>query len=251
MFQPKLEYTSLYQALDQIWSEGPIRKVHSTTYEDREHASRASAIKLHGSCNRPRAIHKSEGVILVRCRTCSCCINYRRRQWMIKSCVEAHRAERTWFVTLTFRRYSRYWLEQEAGILHSPMDVAYALTSPMIKAVRKKSAAPLKYISCVEEHKDGSPHLHMLLFQTTTKKVLYRHIVKSWRYGFAAAKLATPSSAYYVCKYLGKQMKSGSRIRVSRPFGRQDPDELYSESIDGLQPEQVSGATCDDPTSQT
>ncbi len=223
-FQPRLSDYRLYKALDQIWSEGPSHIARSTVQEARYLVSRGATIALHGSCMEPRCIHKSEGVISVRCRRCRSCINKRRFEWLVRSTIEAYLAERTWFVTLTFRPYSRLWLEREADALTSPTDVAYALISPWIKKVRKNSSAPLKYISVVEMHKDGSPHLHALVFQTTNSRLLWKHLVKSWNYGFATAKLANPSSARYVCKYLGKQMKKNTRIRVSRPFGRQGDD---------------------------
>lgn len=233
-FQPMLEEVELYRALDELWANGREVKVRSTDQEARFWKSSRAAIKLAGSCMNPRAMHQSAGVLLVRCRKCKSCLGKRRRDWMVRACLEAARSERTWFVTLTFRPYCRSWLSREADIQHSPTDVAYGLISPYIKRVRKISSASLKFISCVEMHKDNTPHMHLLVYQQSTQPILWKHLVKSWRYGFAAAKLATPNSAHYVCKYLGKQMKSGSRIRVSRPFGKMDDEFILAKSITGL-----------------
>lgn len=222
--QPDLNHAQIYRAYDQTIEEStgiPLR-LRSMPEQAEAWLKNPATERRHGSCEHPVVRQLSEGTMTVPCRYCRSCRRWRVREWTRRSLIEGSRAKRTWFSTLTFRPYSRNWLRKEADGSRSEMDVAYCLISAYIKRVRALSGAPLKYISSVEPHKDGSPHLHLLIFQTSTKPVCWEDMAKSWHHGWVYAKLANPSLMIYACKYLTKQLQARRRIRVSRPFGKLD-----------------------------
>lgn len=99
----------------------------------------------------------------------------------------------------------------------------------------------------IEAHKDGTPHVHMLLHEAGSR-ILYDHLWPCWWQGFFHAKLADEKSAYYVTKYVAKDLNH--RIRASARYGLQsaaagtevqDPDKEPSHNVRGEPPPDPTG----------
>lgn len=95
--------------------------------------------------------------------------------------------------------------------------------------MRKK--APFRFLAVFERHKDGFPHLHLLIHeqgQPLTKSA----IQAEWRLGFSQCKLVDqgPKAAFYVAKYLGKD--AATRIRASVRYGNGALSALLTELCD-------------------
>lgn len=76
----------------------------------------------------------------------------------------------------------------------------------------------IRYLRVVEFHKDGTPHLHLLLHGAIRKHYLED---SRWDLGFTRFKLIrTPGAARYVMKYLGKDAHSSQYfVQHSKYYG--------------------------------
>lgn len=173
--------------------------------------------------------------IKVACRKCDGCLLHRSNLWAARATAEIGASRRTWFVTLTVAPQHRFRL----GLLAEkqylrPGGETLASLSPdeqfryqckvlsreltlYLKRVRKKST--LRFLAVFERHKDGFPHLHLLVHeqgQPVTKSA----IQAQWRLGFSQCKLVDdrPGAAFYVAKYLAKE--AATRIRASVRYGQ-------------------------------
>ncbi len=237
--QPNFDQMALYEDYDDLVggsSELPV-SMWKLADQVKHVRGKARTTDFSGSCSSPVLVQRSEGATLCPCRKCRSCLRWRVRIWTRRALIEGQRSYRTWFLTLTFRPYSRQWLAREAATSSLQMDAAYGLVSSYVKRVRTRSGAKLRFISSVEHHRDGSPHLHLLIFQSTKSPVTWHDLVHSWTHGYVYAKLANINLMIYACKYLTKNLASGRRIRVSRPFGA-IANELCEDSTLGLLPDQ-------------
>lgn len=171
--------------------------------------------------------------IWVPCRKCEKCLAYKRMDWMARIKSEIRAAEKNWFVTLTFRPAAREKLFMEKDDndqlrLLEPStrnSRAMAEVSMFIKRLRAglasqdASAARLRFFAVTEQHRDGFPHLHILLHCGKD----YRQAAilgGKWKWGFASAKLVDEEASRYLTKYLTKEY---NRVRASLNYGLGSP----------------------------
>lgn len=174
---------------------------------------------------------------IVRCRKCENCLRYRRRVWSARARHEIGMSYRTWMVTLTLspEQHSRtmYRLHSDLSSRRVPTgeisadDIFRLRAGEFGKEVTKwlkrlrAAGGHLRYLSVVEAHKSGLPHVHLLVHETSPS-LTYRALVGGWKLGFAHAKLVEgPEAALYVTKYLAKSMLA--RVRASTQYGQQQP----------------------------
>lgn len=174
-----------------------------------------------------------------RCRKCEGCLNHRRRLWTARALEEVRVSERTWFGTLTARPEDRFRLALRADLFarkrgweplsEQAPEQAFRFVvaeynreiTTYLKRLRKETNATLRYLLVAEKHKTGDPHFHVLLHEAGTpvrKEVLERQ----WKLGFSSWRLCDEKSAFYVCKYLAKDMQT--RVRASSHYGQ--PEKL-------------------------
>ncbi len=197
---------------------------------------------------------------IVRCRRCVTCMNHRsdliaertRREFLHME----RRCGRAWFVSLTLspdvRRDLANAVFKAAGFPKERQVIAmydngdtrtiwgpYArrmgliagikkLGQAFVKSLRKRTklkARQLRYLTVVELHKDGTPHLHAIVIESGgTREVKKRLLEACWPHGFIKAKLIDKNndgysrSAYYTAKYLTKQ-DVHSRLMMSHHWG--------------------------------
>lgn len=177
----------------------------------------------------------------VPCRKCSACLKQRASMWSrraraeVSACVGGNR---TWFVTLTVKPELRFILharcrqrQWKRGIDFDamPPDEKLKLLSKQtgllitlwLKRLRKKTQTSFRYLCVMEAHKDGFPHHHLLVHESTGR-ITERDIRLSWsENGFAMAKLVPDDdggkACWYVCKYLTKSALA--RVRASARYG--------------------------------
>lgn len=170
-----------------------------------------------------------------RCRKCSACLRHRRRLWTARAIDEIAASGRTWFGTLTARPSERLRIQWEAERAYlRPSHEAFSslaysdqfryLARAMgkeltkyLKRIRKYGA--LRYFAVFEAHKDGFPHVHLLIHE---QQYMHRKrdLQDQWRIGFSHFKLTDrePAAAVYVAKYLAKDALT--RVRASQSYGQ-------------------------------
>lgn len=181
----------------------------------------------------------------VRCRQCNNCLRKRAAHWRIRSFAEFRACEavgaRTWFGTITLNpahrmevlnlaRKGRYRIpnwEQGIDFDAEPVDrrfrIKHAIISEeltkYVKRVRRNSGAPLRILCVAEAHKDGEPHYHMLIHETSPAQPVRQAVLtKAWTWGFTSWQLCRDRrAASYVCKYISKS--SLARVRASLGYG--------------------------------
>lgn len=180
--------------------------------------------------------------IWVRCRKCRPCL--RAKSWHWKKRAEAEVAlsnmvgARTWFVTLTFNALYRSRILMaaqrdlakegqaaefsEAQRRSALAKAAQPYVTLWMKRLRAQTGAGLRYLQVTEAHKDGMPHCHLLVHESSPDMPV-RHAVLSrqWHYGFSNAKLIDsddPHAAEYVTKYVSKS--PDTRVRASVGYGQ-------------------------------
>lgn len=163
--------------------------------------------------------------IETRCRKCSPCLKARKHFWTDRIAKEFATWGRTWAGTMTIRPTSRVRYCYKADVIpghYSDDDykklckvIGKDLTN-FIKRLRKNTKAKIRYFSVFEKHKDGFPHVHVLIHECTP--VSKRALEKEWVHGFTRWKLVKDrKGAIYVAKYLTKA--AGTRIRASGRYG--------------------------------
>lgn len=166
------------------------------------------------NCNNPNFNNYLTGNF-VPCRKCAECMNTRRWRWYFKALTEIETWERTWFVTLTFRKIP---------------DEPYGEIQKWFKRLRKKfNSNSFRYLCTTEfGSKNGRLHYHLLVH--CDEKIPRRAVESKWNSGFSRAKLVYRQSAtdartqhqpqnkaaHYVTKYL---LKESQKIRASHRYG--------------------------------
>lgn len=170
----------------------------------------------------------------VPCRKCETCLRRRGSVWKHRAQQEFKSATRVWFCTYTVRPDDRFVLSLKAGNWDFK-DVYSELSKEFTKYLKRlRHKAKFRYLLVAEEHKDGFPHLHALLFERG-EQLKKRDIQAEWKLGFSSAKLSDLESSIYVCKYLTKS--NLARVRASLKFGRTEDDldhrlaEAYAEDM--------------------
>lgn len=184
-----------------------------------------------------------------RCRKCAGCLRHRRNLWVARAVAEISASNRTWFGTLTVEPHMRFKLECEAETrLRAGGEYLRDLTPPeqfqylanhlgkevtrWLKRLRKKSK--LRYLLVFEAHKDGFPHVHLLLHETG-EAIRKRDLEAQWNYGFSNWRLVEKGDtkpAWYVSKYLVKDALT--RIRASQNYGQATLVASLTEQLDAL-----------------
>lgn len=164
---------------------------------------------------------------VVRCRKCERCRLSRRNSWIWRAKQEAKAASRVWAITLTFRPAVRRLIAAKAAAHFVPeTTIAYQYSTVFARAARDRSRirGSFRYLFTVETHKDRTPHLHGLVFESRLHATTWQILHKSWKHGFAQVKLADSGAIFYTCKYLMKEDISTSRIKASKMFGNPPPE---------------------------
>lgn len=156
----------------------------------------------------------------------------------------AQRGGRTWFVTLTFAPAFRSRISlaaersiggKEWGELSSEKRTAalakeaQSFVTLWLKRVREESGAAFRYLLVTEAHKDGFPHIHLLISENGVSPLRHAVLSRQWRYGYSNAKLVDsddPRAAEYATKYLSKSPVT--RVRASVGYGHGDGDKAPS-----------------------
>lgn len=169
----------------------------------------------------------------VKCRKCQTCLKNRARLWRRRAQVELKRAPRTWMGTMTVNPHHRVRfkilagkklncnideLSEEKCFAAVANEVGKAFTK-YLKRIRKAHGANcLRFMLVTERHKDGFPHLHVLIHEVGAP-IKKRSLEKQWPYGFTRFKLCEDHqrASWYVTKYLVKSMMA--RVRASLRYG--------------------------------
>lgn len=171
-----------------------------------------------------------------RCRRCGNCLDARRREWSVRARQECNLAIRNWFTTFTLTPERQfYYLEvarRHAALSGVDLDAendierfrrhARAIGRELtlaLKRLRKVVKTELRYIFVFEAHRSGNPHIHGIIHECdrlgSVRKV---DIQDCWHVGFSQAKLCDAKTAYYITKYLAKDMRT--RVRASVGYGQ-------------------------------
>lgn len=171
-------------------------------------------------------------ILWTRCRSCRTCLRQRRRSWMARACLEAGRADRTWFGTLTLRPDAHYamfaramqrghqkalhvaGLSSDEQFMLRDREIAHEI-GLMFKRLRK-AGHRFRYLCVVEAHKSGLPHYHILLHQYG--ELSWRDLDRAWPWGHSKWNLVESArAAAYATKYLSKSDRA--RVRASVRYG--------------------------------
>lgn len=176
--------------------------------------------------------------VMVRCRRCQACLDYRSRLWAARALNELELWPRSWFGTLTLspdqqfrfalearrRSRARASVDFEALTPDEKFKELVQAISPEItkflKRVRAQSGARLRYLLVSEAHKSGLPHFHLLVHETCAP-VRKRLLQGQWTLGFSHWRLVDlaegKQAGFYVTKYLAKSVLT--RVRASVKYG--------------------------------
>lgn len=174
--------------------------------------------------------------IQVRCRKCRACLRTRALLWAHKAQEEIREWPRTWFATYTGTPQQHWEWEMRAStqrrdsghefIAQDDDAKFFGICSAAgpdltryVKRVRKATGAPLRYFIVAERHASGLPHWHALIHEVDSSKPIRKAVLKEqWPHGFSRFKLVeNPGAAWYLCKYLSKDI--GTRVRASLRYG--------------------------------
>lgn len=158
--------------------------------------------------------------IATQCRKCETCRRNKSMHWTIRAQIEIARAPRTWFCTFTINPQSRFMfsLRAKSRDYHKSYGEISKEFTKMFKRLRRKGHK-FRYLMVAEAHKDGYPHIHMLIHEVD-HAIPKRVIQGEWPFGFSNVKLvADRAAAKYVTKYLAKDMRS--RVRASQHYGEE------------------------------
>lgn len=157
------------------------------------------------------------------CRKCTVCLKNRSKLWTKRARYEIIHSQRTWFATLTINPYWRFQFSLRSGSRNfhaSHREISKEITK-YFKRLRK-AGLKFRYLCVTEAHKDGYPHIHMLMHEGATplRKAELQH---EWQFGYSSFKLVKdPGAVGYVTKYLTKD--SRTRVRASQHYGLTGPD---------------------------
>lgn len=157
--------------------------------------------------------------IATPCRKCGVCRENRRRYWKRRARQEIKQATRTWFGSLTINPHYRFMfsMRSKSRNFHASYGEISKELTKYFKRLRK-AGYKFRYVAVAESHKDGYPHIHLLIHEGPTP-VPKRVLQDEWPYGFTNFKLVENANAAtaYVTKYLTKDARC--RIRASQEYG--------------------------------
>lgn len=157
------------------------------------------------------------------CRKCEACLRNRRILWKRRMEIEIRKSFRTWFGTITINPHARFMFSVRSGSrsYHASYGEISKEMTKYFKRLRK-AGFKFRYVLVAEAHKDGYPHLHILVHEIATP-IPKKRLQDEWPYGFTNFKLVNDlSAAHYVAKYLAKDART--RIRASQHYGQSTVD---------------------------
>lgn len=185
---------------------------------------------MHLRCTSPLRVRwaATASFIDVRCKRCRGCLLLRQYSWICRAAHEQAFAQRTWFITLTFRPVERANVMRHASARDRAKDPQQRLVAAsgtyvtkFFKRLRRAGFA-LRYIAVPELHRDGFPHWHGLVHDLRGD-LLWKDLDASWSAGFSVCKLVKDAKAIrYVTKYLAKDTRG--RVRASLRYGETEAD---------------------------
>lgn len=153
------------------------------------------------------------------CRKCAVCLENRRKLWQRRATLEIMNANRTWLGTLTINPHNRFIfsLRAKSRDYHASYGEISKEITKYFKRLRK-AGYQFRYVLVAEAHKDGYPHIHVLIHEGSSP-IPKRVLKEQWPYGFTDFRLTERSkaAARYVSKYLSKDART--RIRASQAYG--------------------------------
>lgn len=170
--------------------------------------------------------HGRDGVtvaeIAVPCRQCPQCVEIRRHSWIKRMLHEVEMASASYMVTLTLSTPARVQLRNECVARFGTMPPTseerclhvYKWVQLYLKRLRKNTGATLRYCAITEKHKDGTPHIHLLIHGDVSRQSI---LGTKWGHGFRDCRIVRSDGAVrYLAKYLSKDALA---VRASRQYG--------------------------------
>lgn len=214
--------------------EAPIR-VALTGTEDKVHYP--TGVIAEGNTH-----HRAK--IDVRCRRCKACRDYKRNFWAARALTEQAYSAETVFLTLTLGPEARMallafqltWPRQPDTKLTEAMEawLAHRWVAAEVQKLWKRlrsAGHKFRYFAAVEHHKDGTPHVHaMVFFQEPSLDwgkdargfpKANATFSEAWGHGFTNTWRVDRTDnrrAFYVAKYVAKG--NTGRLAASQQLGR-------------------------------
>lgn len=224
-----------------------LLRLHSRSL--RSHGERLFVSQRLPACEHPRPIELTARAglfcterpvgltMFVPCRKCKTCRRVRQHSWRKRMVLEINRAQKSWFVTFTFKPEARKKLfpgpEYEVNAKIALRQVAAYLKRLRAYVAGALPDTKLRFVAVTELHGDGFPHVHLLL-HSDSGELTYRILRKGkWSHGFMDARLCDGAAASYLCKYVAKE---AVRVRASIGYGRSEP-----QSSEGSQEARTEG----------
>ncbi len=159
--------------------------------------------RMHGSCVIPLNMptRTPDGVafdqeITVRCRGCPACFRSHQSLWAMRAEYESRNSPATIFFTGTFARQTkdhhqvRWQVQKYMKRLRAKIDY--------------ENRSKVRYMFVTEQHKSGMLHTHALIHGDWTMDLDL--IRMAWDQGIRHADWADPGAAWYVPKYISKDL---------------------------------------------
>jgi hypothetical protein len=194
-------------SLEKPYCDNPVKVVRST--DPRNSRERTMQVEL-----------------LVPCRKCAKCLQFRQMKWRQLAMTEIQRAKRTWFVTLTFSPVHLAGIISESMSFRPQLDEAAAIDRAAYRHLQRyfkrlrKLMPDFRYLAVFElGEKTGRPHYHLLMHEA--KRPLVKiWLDEQWRshvHAKLVAEDACDGSASYITKYATKS--ASVRLRSSQRYG--------------------------------
>lgn len=210
-----------------------------------------------GGCTDPRPVlarsFRANIVLHFKCRRCDACKARTQRLWAARCKSEIMLWKKSWFCTLTLgpsARLAAAAAAERAGQFRALYSadkwervealapwVRKELQRFMYRLRRKTRERPWagpgwRYFAAVEPHRDGTPHIHVVLHdmhgRLSDDERTWRQLARIWPHGFVDRQPAEQEDAWYVAKYTAKA-PAGLRTMASRHYGQ--PDKLVQSII--------------------
>lgn len=173
-------------------------------------------IEVAGDCTGPVLNQHAMGIGLMyraRCRRCPSCLKARQALWKLRAEEEILDAYQSYFWTGTFAKQSHDYAEVRTDM------------SLFLKRARERCAArgeAFRYLVVPERHKSGAWHFHGLFHAHGDLDPDVFHT--AWGHGFTTCDPADAGAAWYIAKYMTKDLFSREgeerhRMRASRGYG--------------------------------
>lgn len=160
--------------------------------------------------------------LMVPCRKCETCLQYRQMMWRERAIYEIGKANRTWIVCLTFSpaHLALILLEAKSGSERDVEMAAYKHVQLFYKRLRKK--AVFRYLAVFERgDKNDRAHYHLLLHEIDHNSIRKAFIESGWpsiKHARLVRSDVADGAATYVTKYATKSLSV--KPRASFGYGK-------------------------------